>query len=143
MQDISAESGAEPSFELVEAVHYWEVPLANAGPMENPVRTLVCTPLPLVNGWIGPRLACHYRDASASCPCGGAQRVKCCLLSVLPVKSAVGVHSAVLILANNSASALHCGCSAGAEGPAGMPPLSKQGERWLQGSMVSMADCRR
>ena len=50
VQDISAEPGAEPSFELVEAVHYWEVPLASAGPMENPVRTWVCTPPPLVNG---------------------------------------------------------------------------------------------
>ena len=38
VQDISAESGAKPSFELVEAVHYWEVPLASAGPLENPVR---------------------------------------------------------------------------------------------------------
>ncbi|KAK9840651.1 hypothetical protein WJX81_007029 [Elliptochloris bilobata] len=37
VQDISADSGAEATFELVEAVHYWVVPLADAGPLENPV----------------------------------------------------------------------------------------------------------
>ena len=63
MQDISAESGAEPSFELVEAVHYWEVPLATAGPMENPVRTLVCMPLPPAQSLKGPKLACYYKCA--------------------------------------------------------------------------------
>ncbi len=43
VQDISAEAGAAPSFELVEAVHYWEVPIASAGPLENPVRA-PCAP---------------------------------------------------------------------------------------------------
>ncbi|KAL3155130.1 hypothetical protein ABBQ38_011187 [Trebouxia sp. C0009 RCD-2024] len=35
--DISAEDGAQQSFEFVQSAHYWEVPISGQGPPENPV----------------------------------------------------------------------------------------------------------
>ena len=37
MYDISAEDGAQPSFEFVQSAQYWEVPISGHGPPENPV----------------------------------------------------------------------------------------------------------
>lgn len=35
--DISAEDGAQQSFEFVQSAQYWEVPISGQGPPENPV----------------------------------------------------------------------------------------------------------
>jgi len=35
--DISAEGGADPSFEFVQSGQYWEVPISGQGQPENPV----------------------------------------------------------------------------------------------------------
>jgi len=93
VQDISAEAGAAPSFELVEAVHYWEVPIASAGPLENPVRA-PCVPPP-------PGKAATLAgstDPARAGPMGSPARPPCRPRAAVPLTAPGGQCGSVLAL---------------------------------------------
>ena len=49
--DISAEDGANPSFEFVQSSQYWEVPISGQGQPENPVPAADGRSFQVTNFW--------------------------------------------------------------------------------------------